>query len=77
MLYIIGACQGGHHSNGRDTYGHSLIVDPLGLLISEKTDMDPGIIYANIDLNHLKQIRKSIPTREQQKIFFDISKLKA
>ena len=36
FCYFIGACQGGVHSNGRTTYGNSIIIDPWGNIISKK-----------------------------------------
>lgn len=67
--YFIGAGQGGTHTSGRKTYGHSIIVDPWGAVIAKKDDMQPGIIYANIDLDHLYTVRKSIPLAEKQTNF--------
>ncbi len=67
--YVIGACQGGTHSSGRKTYGHSLMVGPWGDIQSQKKDMAPGVIYATIDLAHLKKIRQSIPIHKHQKMF--------
>jgi predicted amidohydrolase len=68
FCYVIGACQGGTHTNGRKTYGHSLIVEPWGTVIAEKDDTEPGVIYAILDLEHLNEIRKSIPVYEHQKL---------
>ncbi|MDX2163897.1 MAG: carbon-nitrogen hydrolase family protein [Gammaproteobacteria bacterium] len=61
LSYFVGACQGGTHSTGRKTYGHSIIVDPWGKVISEKTENTPGIIYADIDLDEVKRVRKVLP----------------
>jgi nitrilase len=59
--YVIGACQGGTHSNGRKTYGHSMIIGPWGEIIAQKEDATPGIIYATIDLQKVHTARKAIP----------------
>lgn len=59
--YFIGAGQGGTHTNGRKTYGHSLIIDPWGNVLARKDDPNPGIIYSEINLDHLYKVRKSIP----------------
>jgi deaminated glutathione amidase len=59
FCYLIGACEGGLHSNKRKTYGHSLIIDPWGKIIAEKKEITPGIIYGEIDLHYLRQIRKT------------------
>lgn len=68
FCYVIGACQGGLHSSGRQTYGHSLIIEPWGKIIEEITKPGNGIVYAEIDLKKLHQIRASIPINEHQKI---------
>jgi len=76
FCYLIGACQGGTHSSGRKTYGHSIIVDPWGQVVAKKEGMESGVIYAEIDLNKVYEARKSIPIADHQKIFFDVSNLK-
>lgn len=60
--YVIGACQGGTHSNGRITYGHSLIVNPWGKIEQECQQEGNGIIFCDIDLENLYQVRMQIPT---------------
>src|ERR1700728_3466121 len=45
--YVIAAAQGGTHENGRETYGHSLVVDPWGRIIAEGTT-EPGVVFADI-----------------------------
>ncbi len=69
FCYVIGAGQGGTHTNGRKTYGHSLIVEPWGVVVAKKEGTDSGIIYAMIDREHIYSIRKSIPVGQHQKIF--------
>ncbi len=68
FCYVIGACQGGMHSNGRKTYGHSLIVDPWGTVIAKKDGVESGVITASIDLEKLHDIRRSIPVKQHQRI---------
>ncbi len=68
FCYVIGACQTGQHSNGRATYGHSLIINPWGEVISSLPE-STGVITAEIDLEQLKQIRKNMPVNTHQKIF--------
>ncbi|MFZ2315183.1 MAG: carbon-nitrogen hydrolase family protein [Gammaproteobacteria bacterium] len=65
--YMIGAALGGTHTNGRKTYGHSLIVDPWGNMIAELANDEPGVIFADIDLKKLYEIRKTIPTQLHRK----------
>ncbi len=46
--FMISAAQGGKHEDGRETYGHSLIVDPWGRVLAE-AGTEPGVILAEID----------------------------
>jgi predicted amidohydrolase len=72
FCYVVGACQGGTHANGRQTYGNSMIVEPWGSIIAKLAGTESGVIYSNIDLEHLRTIRKSIPIFEHQKDFSKI-----
>ncbi|WP_408005649.1 nitrilase-related carbon-nitrogen hydrolase [Rickettsiella massiliensis] len=60
------ACQEGSHTNGRNTYRHSLIVDPWGSILAEYKEPGSGIVYAEVDLDKLHQIRKMIPIKVYQ-----------
>ena len=46
--FVLAAAQGGKHENGRETYGHSLVVDPWGRILAEG-GTEPGVILATID----------------------------
>lgn len=61
FCYIVGACQGGTHPNGRKTWGHSVIVNPWGQIIAEQKETVLGVIEAELDLTELHRIRKAIP----------------
>ena len=63
--YIVGACQGGVHPTGRVTHGHSMIVDPWGDIIAQITDPTQQIIYADIDLKRVYEVRAKIPHGER------------
>jgi deaminated glutathione amidase len=75
FCYLIGACQGGTHANGRKTYGHSIIVGPWGEVLAKKEGIESGVLYADIDLKKVYEARKMIPIAEHQRIFFDMSQL--
>jgi len=75
FCYVIGACQGATHSGGRKTYGHSLIVEPWGNIAAKLDGVEPGVIYADIDLNKVYDARKSIAIKEHQRIFFNLDNL--
>lgn len=63
--YVVGACQGGTHSNGRKTYGHSMIVEPWGTIAAKQNSMESGVIYSTIQLDSVYQARKSIPLKRK------------
>ena len=58
--FIIAPAQVGAHENGRETYGHSLIVDPWGQVLAEAGD-DDDMIIADIDLALVEKARAQIP----------------
>jgi predicted amidohydrolase len=66
--YILAAAQGGLHPNKRETFGHSLIVDPWGTVIAEG-GTDPGVITAEIDPAKVVAVRKSIPSLQHGRRF--------
>ncbi|HLB56761.1 MAG TPA: carbon-nitrogen hydrolase family protein [Coxiellaceae bacterium] len=75
FCYVVGAAQGGTHTSGRPTYGHSIIVEPWGSIIQEITELGNAIAYADIDLKKLHEIRASVPVMQHQKIKPDLSAL--
>ncbi|KGP64181.1 apolipoprotein acyltransferase [Legionella norrlandica] len=63
LCYVLAPNQGGIHENGRQTYGHSMIVEPWGKMLAQKQE-NQGIIFADIDLQRLQQLRKQFPCVE-------------
>ncbi len=61
LAFVVTASQGGTHSNGRQTYGHSMIVDPWGKVIGLLNHADEGILLVDIDLGMLKKCRTQLP----------------
>ncbi|NGM36846.1 carbon-nitrogen hydrolase family protein [Methylobacterium sp. DB0501] len=59
--FMISAAQGGRHEDGRETYGHSLIVDPWGRVLAEAEGNAPGVILAEIDMALVADARARIP----------------
>ncbi|HET8974178.1 MAG TPA: carbon-nitrogen hydrolase family protein [Pseudolabrys sp.] len=66
--FVFAAAQGGRHENGRDTFGHSLIVDPWGRIIAEG-DTEPGIIVAEINPAEVASARARIPSLQHGRRF--------
>ncbi|WP_082494579.1 MULTISPECIES: carbon-nitrogen hydrolase family protein [unclassified Methylobacterium] len=67
--FMISAAQGGRHEDGRETYGHSLIVDPWGKVLADAGNDAPGVILAEIDLSRVTDARARIPTLEHARPF--------
>jgi len=66
--FVFAAGQGGKHENGRDTYGHSLIVDPWGRIIAEG-GTEPGVVMARIDPAEVTKARARIPSLQHGRRF--------
>jgi len=66
--FIFAAAQAGRHESGRETYGHSLIVDPWGVVLAEG-GVEPGIVMASIDPAKVVRARKSIPSLQHGRRF--------
>ena len=58
--FVFAAAQGGKHENGRETFGHSLIVDPWGRILAEG-GTEPGVVMAEIDLARSRQGARAHP----------------
>jgi len=70
LAYVIAAAQGGLHANGRETYGHSMIVDPWGRILAS-CERNSGTVVAEIDLDYLQAVRRNIPCLEHRRIWCD------
>jgi len=66
--YVLAAAQGGKHENGRETFGHSLVVDPWGRVIAEG-GVEPGVVMADIDLADITTARARIPSLQHGRRF--------
>lgn len=60
LCYVLAANQWGHHENGRNTYGHSMMVEPWGQIIAEQ-DAGTGLLLADLDLPRLRELRQQFP----------------
>jgi predicted amidohydrolase len=59
--FVLAAAQGGKHENGRETYGHSLVVNPWGRILAEG-GTEPGVVMAQIDPSEIVAARSRIPS---------------
>ena len=71
--FVIAPAQGGRHEDGRETFGHSLIVSPWGEVIAEKADDTPGFIVADLDLDQVAKARARIPSLANDQVIGSLS----
>jgi deaminated glutathione amidase len=66
--FLLAPAQGGKHQDGRETYGHSLIIDPWGEILAEAGE-DPTVITATLDLSKVDEVRGRIPSLSHARDF--------
>src|SRR5215475_6305703 len=66
--FVFAAAQCGLHENKRETFGHSLIIDPWGKVLAE-AGVEPGVIMARIDPAKVEAARKSVPSLQHGRRF--------
>ncbi len=67
QCYVIGAAQGGRHNAKRETWGHSMIVDPWGRVL-DCLPQGEGLVMADLDLDSLRDIRARMPVQTQRRL---------
>jgi len=67
LCYFVTSAQGGLHENGRETWGHSMIVSPWGTVLAELSS-GSGYILSDIDLQEQSKIRKEFPVLSHKKL---------
>lgn len=69
--YVLAANQCGQHSESRKSYGHSILIDPWGVVVAELDDT-PDVLIAPIDLNHQQTIRNNMPVQQHQRLAVEL-----
>jgi deaminated glutathione amidase len=64
--YVVAAAQSGLHEDGRQTFGHSLVVNPWGDVVIDM-GVEPGLGFAEIDLARLAEVRLQIPVHKNRR----------
>ncbi len=68
-MFLVAAAQGGVHEDGRETYGHSMIVDPWGRVLGEAGAAGEEIVIADLDLSDVGAARAKIPNLKNARSF--------
>ena len=67
LSYVIASAQGGFHLSGRETWGHSMIVDPWGSVLAE-IPRGTGTVSVKIDTDFLAATRRNFPCIQHRKL---------
>jgi nitrilase len=68
LAFVIAAAQAGHHANGRETWGHSMVVDPWGEILAERKSGDSGIVSTFLDTEQQTRLRTRFPAIKHKRL---------
>ena len=61
QCWVLAPAQGGVHAGGRRTWGHSMLIDPWGEIVAERTEPGEGVLVATIDRGRINEVRAGLP----------------
>ena len=67
--FLLAAAQGGKHEDGRETYGHSMIIDPWGRVLAEAPGEGEAVLVADVDVGEVAAARRKIPNLRNARDF--------
>jgi deaminated glutathione amidase len=67
QCYVLAAAQGGLHDNGRRTWGHSMVVDPWGVVLDVLPEGE-GFVIAEMDPQRVQQVRMQLPALAHRRL---------
>jgi nitrilase len=67
QCYVLAAAQGGTHASGRQTYGHSMLIDPWGEVVSILANGE-GVVMGEMDLERLKSVRHNLQALRHRRL---------
>jgi predicted amidohydrolase len=68
-LFVLAAAQGGRHEDGRETWGHSVAIDPWGRILAQAEGDEPGVVIADLNLDDVAATRQAIPSLQNERPF--------
>lgn len=71
LAYVVASAQGGYHVNGRETFGHSMVIDPWGRVL-DCLPSGSGYVIAKMDRQQLDTTRRNFPVLEHRKLPCDV-----
>jgi nitrilase len=67
LAYVVAAAQGGYHINGRETHGHSMVVDPWGTVLAQ-VPRGTGCVCCPLDEDFQSSVRRNFPTIHHRRL---------
>jgi nitrilase len=67
LCYVIASAQGGYHVSGRETHGHSMIVEPWGMVL-DRLPRGSGVVSTEIDRSRLQNTRRNFPALDHRRL---------
>ena len=67
QCYVLAPAQGGQHANGRRTWGHSMLIDPWGVVV-DVLEEGEGFVIGEVDAERLAQVRKQLPALAHRRL---------
>jgi predicted amidohydrolase len=74
-VFVVAAAQCGRHEDGRETYGHSLVVGPWGEVLLDMGGADSGIGFADLDLADVDAVRARLPAIRHRRAIPPVERL--
>jgi predicted amidohydrolase len=59
--FVLAPAQGGAHEDGRRTWGRSTVVAPWGEVVAKLDNDEPGVLFADLDLDAVARARNAVP----------------
>lgn len=69
--YVLSAAQAGRHEDGRETYGHSLAIDPWGEILLDMGGETAGLGFADLDPARIAEVRAQLPSLANRRMIAD------
>jgi deaminated glutathione amidase len=66
LAYVCAPAQGGRHENGRRTWGHTMLVDPWGVVLALREDEGAGLLLAQLEGGRLDEVRRQLPALDHR-----------
>ena len=67
QCYVLAPAQGGQHANGRRTWGHSMLIDPWGVVV-DVLDEGEGFVIGDVDTQRLAEVRRQLPALAHRRL---------